>query len=128
MFHKCLILPEGMSNRISMYHEDLQLVWHQLALVCLCVKASTLMELKEPQEPKKSPESKALLIRWAKTVTGFTRGFNVHCNFWSRCQQISFDQEDFLISGSFIHSYTFKVMLWTHTKEDNECSSEKGQS
>lgn len=35
VFHKCLLLPECLSNCISLYHEDLQLVWNQLALVCL---------------------------------------------------------------------------------------------
>lgn len=51
VFHKCLLLPEGLSNCISLHHTDLQLVWNQLALVCLCVEtSSTLMGVSRAKE------------------------------------------------------------------------------
>lgn len=38
--YKCQLLPEVLSNCLSLHHTDLQSVWNHLALVFLCVETS----------------------------------------------------------------------------------------
>lgn len=41
---------------------------------------------------------------------------------------MSEDREDFKTSGLFINVYTFTLWKYKQNTEDNECSTEKGQS